>query len=178
MTLIPLVGVGAPSKKTSLLGGVTQILIYSRPSPRLADVRLFVRPKSQQLTHFNKITNDLIFLGEPISNDHKVWKIIRLLFKSWEVEVTNLKELYDSKEMDFTPFMSNLKAHKMELKAREQQEPSHVLNYVPSYSNKIFSHRTFKKTVRLGSLVKKNVSGLWGLELRGLELQVRLRPIY
>ena len=39
---------GAPSQKTSLLGRVTQILIYSRPSPRLADVGLFVRPKSQQ----------------------------------------------------------------------------------------------------------------------------------
>jgi len=41
-------GLGTPSQKTSLLGGVAQILIYPRPSPRLADV-LFVRPKSQQI---------------------------------------------------------------------------------------------------------------------------------
>ena len=41
-------GLGAPSQKTSLLGGVAQILIFPRPSPRLADVRLFVRHKSQQ----------------------------------------------------------------------------------------------------------------------------------
>ena len=47
MALIPLEGLGAPSQKTSLLGGVTQILINSRPSPRLADVGLFVRHKSQ-----------------------------------------------------------------------------------------------------------------------------------
>ena len=48
MALIPLEGLGAPPQKTSLLGGVAQILIYPRPSPRLADVGLFVRPKSQQ----------------------------------------------------------------------------------------------------------------------------------
>ena len=47
MALIPLVGLEAPSQKTSLLGGVAQILIFPRPSPRLADVGLFVRPKSQ-----------------------------------------------------------------------------------------------------------------------------------
>ena len=41
-------GLEAPSQKTSLLGGVAQILIFPRPSPRLADVGLFVRPKSQQ----------------------------------------------------------------------------------------------------------------------------------
>ena len=40
-------GFGAPSQKTSLLGGVAQILIYPRPSPRLAEVGLFVRPKFQ-----------------------------------------------------------------------------------------------------------------------------------
>ena len=39
-------GLGAPSQKTSLLGGVVQILIYLRPSPCLADVGLFVRPKN------------------------------------------------------------------------------------------------------------------------------------
>ena len=38
MALIPLEGLGAPSQKTSLLGGVAQILINPRPSPRLADV--------------------------------------------------------------------------------------------------------------------------------------------
>ena len=51
MALIPLEGLGAPSQKTNLLGGVA-ILIFSRPSPRLADVGLFVRPKSQ---HFGTL---------------------------------------------------------------------------------------------------------------------------
>ena len=51
MALIPLEGLGAPSQKTSLLGGVAQILINPRPSPRLADVGLFVRPKSQHYDH-------------------------------------------------------------------------------------------------------------------------------
>ena len=49
MALIPIEVLGAPSQKTSLLGGVAQILINLRPSPRLADVGLFVRPKSQHL---------------------------------------------------------------------------------------------------------------------------------
>ena len=35
-----------PKRLVSLLGGVAQILINPRPSPRLADVGLFVRPKS------------------------------------------------------------------------------------------------------------------------------------
>ena len=45
MALIALEGLGVPSQKTSLLGGVAQILIYPRPSPRLVDVGLFVRSK-------------------------------------------------------------------------------------------------------------------------------------
>ena len=45
MALIPHEGLGAPSQKTSLLGGVAQILISPRSSLRLADVGLFVRPK-------------------------------------------------------------------------------------------------------------------------------------
>jgi len=48
MALIPFEVLGAPSQKTSLLDGVAQILINPRPSLRLADVRVFVRPKSQQ----------------------------------------------------------------------------------------------------------------------------------
>ena len=35
-------------QKTSILGGVAQIFIYSRLSSCLADVRLFIRPKYQQ----------------------------------------------------------------------------------------------------------------------------------
>ena len=49
MALIPLERLGAPSQKTSLLGGFAQILINPRPSPRLANVGLFVQPKSQQV---------------------------------------------------------------------------------------------------------------------------------
>ena len=41
-----LYGLGAPSQKTSLLGGVAQILINPRPSPCLTDVGLFAWPKS------------------------------------------------------------------------------------------------------------------------------------
>ena len=41
----------------------------------------------------------------------------------WEVKATTLKELNDSKKMDFTAFMSNLKTHEMEIKAREEQKP-------------------------------------------------------
>ena len=44
MSLIPIEGLGVPSQKTSLLGGVAQILINSRPSPRLADVDYLFDP--------------------------------------------------------------------------------------------------------------------------------------
>ena len=46
-------GLGASSQKTSMLGGVAQILINPRSSPRLADVGLFVRPKSQNLNYIH-----------------------------------------------------------------------------------------------------------------------------
>ena len=63
------------------------------------------------LSCFSKITNDLISLGESVSNDHKMRKITRSLFKSWEVMAMNLKELNNSKEMNFIAFMGNLKTH-------------------------------------------------------------------
>ena len=47
MSLIPIEGLGASSQNTNFLGRVVQILIYPRPSPSLADVGIFVRPKSQ-----------------------------------------------------------------------------------------------------------------------------------
>ena len=72
------------------------------------------------LTPLSKITNDLISLGELIFNDHKMWKIIQTLPKSWEVKATTLKELNDSNEMDFTAFMGNLKTCEMETKARKK----------------------------------------------------------
>jgi len=44
-----------------MLGGVAQILINPRPSPRLADMGLFVRPKSQHvdLSYFGVKENTL-----------------------------------------------------------------------------------------------------------------------
>jgi len=64
MALIPLEGLGAQSQKTSLLGGVAQILIYPGPSPRLADVGLFVRSKSQQMiiSNLGKAWNGKVIL--------------------------------------------------------------------------------------------------------------------
>jgi len=62
---------------------------------------------------FSKLTNGLISLGEPISNDHKVQKMIWWLLKSWEVVANTLKELNDSMEMNFTVFMGNLMTHEM-----------------------------------------------------------------
>ena len=48
MDLKNLQGLEVSSQKTSLLSEVTQILIHSKSSPCLADVGLFVQPKSQQ----------------------------------------------------------------------------------------------------------------------------------
>ena len=75
------------------------------------------------LTCFSEITNGLISLGEPIFNDNKVRKIIRSLPKSCEVIATSLKELNDSKEMNFMAFIGNLKTHQKEFKVREQLKP-------------------------------------------------------
>ena len=65
----------------------------------------------------------LLIIGELVYNDNKVRRIIRSLSKSWEVKVTTLNELNDSKEMNFIAFMGTLKTHEMKLKAGEQQEP-------------------------------------------------------
>lgn len=65
------------------------------------------------LTRFNNITNGLISLGEPITNDQKVRKIIQSLPKTWEVKATTLKELNNAKEMNFTVFMGNLETHEI-----------------------------------------------------------------
>ena len=61
-------GLGAQSQKTSFLGGVVQILIFQRPSPCLADVRLCVRPKSQQSSLEQRSPCKLNFLHNGKSN--------------------------------------------------------------------------------------------------------------
>ena len=65
------------------------------------------------LTRFTKITNGLVSLGELISNDPKVRKVIRALPKSWKVKATTLKEFNDKDEIDFTGFMKNFKPYEM-----------------------------------------------------------------
>ena len=57
MALIPIVGLGAPSQNTSLLGGVTKNPYIPKIIPMLADVGLFVRPKSQQNSPRNDNVN-------------------------------------------------------------------------------------------------------------------------
>ena len=72
------------------------------------------------LTHFSKITNDLISQCKPIFNGNKVRKIIRSLLKSLDVKATSLKELNVSKEMDFMVFMGNIKTNEMEFMTRKE----------------------------------------------------------
>jgi len=71
------------------------------------------------LTKFNNITNGLISLGVTITNDQNVRKIIRSLSKTF----TTLKELNDTKEINYTVFIGNLKTYEMEMKARKSREP-------------------------------------------------------
>jgi len=40
------------------------------------------------------------------------------------VKATTLKELDDREKMDFSGFIKNLKTHEMEMKVREEREPS------------------------------------------------------
>ena len=61
MALISIEGLGAPSKKTSLLGGVAQILIYPRSSSCLADVDYLFDPN---LNNPNKNRTELKELQE------------------------------------------------------------------------------------------------------------------
>ena len=77
---------------------------------------------NDMLTWFTTITNGLISLYKPINNDQKVRKIVRALFKSWEVKAITLNELNDKEEMNFTTFMSNLKIYEMKMKARDERE--------------------------------------------------------
>jgi len=76
------------------------------------------------LTHFTKITNGSSSLGDSIDNNQKVRKVIRAHSKAWEVKVTTLQELNDREEMDFSGFIGNLKTHKIEMKIREEREPT------------------------------------------------------
>ena len=80
------------------------------------------------LTRFIKITNGLSFLSDDIDNDQKIRKVIKALFKSWEVKATTLKELNDNEEMDFSSFIGNLNAHEMEMKVWEEREPQKKKN--------------------------------------------------
>ena len=75
------------------------------------------------ITRFTKITNALSSLGDDISNDQKVRKVIRALPTSWEIKATTLKELNDKDEMDLISLIGNLKTHEMEKKAREEAAP-------------------------------------------------------
>jgi len=74
------------------------------------------------LNHFTKITNRLSSLGDAIDNNQKVRKLIRALFKAWEVKKTTLKELNDREKMKFSKFIKNLKTYEMEMKVREGRE--------------------------------------------------------
>jgi len=76
------------------------------------------------ITRFTKITNGLSSLGDVISNDQKVRKVIRALPPSWEIKSTTLKELNDKDEMDIISLIGNLKTHEMEKKAREEAAPT------------------------------------------------------
>ena len=75
-------------------------LIYSHQNMKVFKCMRVSGNVDYMITHFGKITNDIISLGEPIPNDHQVRKIIWPLPKSWEVKTITLKELKDSKEID------------------------------------------------------------------------------
>ena len=97
-------------------------------------------PIDDMIIWFITITNGLVSIGKPISNDQKVWDIIRAVPESWEVKTITLKELNEKKEMDFIWFMGNLKIQERELKAREEHE-------LPKNTNVSFkaSQSRFKK---------------------------------
>ena len=75
------------------------------------------------ITKFTKITNALSSLGDEISNDQKVRKVIRDLPSSWEIKATTLKELNNKDEMELISLIRNFKTHEMEKKAREEAVP-------------------------------------------------------
>ena len=77
----------------------------------------------EMLTQFITITNELVSLCKLISNDQKMWKIIRVLLKSWKIKTVTLKELSDDEKIDFTASIKNWKPHEMKMKAREDCEP-------------------------------------------------------
>ena len=81
---------------------------------------LEVESIDSMITRFTKITNALSSLGDNISNDQKVRKVIQALPLSWEIKATILKELNDKDEMDLISLIGNLKTHEMEKKAREE----------------------------------------------------------
>ena len=81
---------GHLSQKVNLFGGVAQILIYSRVSPCLADVGLFVRHLTQQFSS-NKELLSIVRTNSPISvrfgDDLRyinVWTTPRNMLTFWD----------------------------------------------------------------------------------------------
>ena len=64
-------------------------------------------------TKFSSITNELRSLGEPISMNKQVRKVLQILPKSWESKVDAITEAKDLKVLTMDALIGNLKTHEM-----------------------------------------------------------------
>ena len=113
------------------------------------------------ITKFTKITNALSSLGDDISNDQKVRKVIRALPSSWEIKATTLKELNDKDEMDLISLIGNLKTHEMEKKAREEAVPQKKKSIAFKSSSTINDDEEDEEDDEELSLLVRNVKRLY-----------------
>lgn len=74
---------------------------------------------------FTHLINCLSFLGNPISNDIDINKVLRCLNKEWQPKVTVIKEANDLKKLNLTTFFGKLEEHEPELTYLEKHEKEH-----------------------------------------------------
>jgi len=113
------------------------------------------------ITKFTKITNALSSLGDDISNDQKVRKLIRALPSSWEIKDTTLKELNNKDEMELISLIGNLKTHEMKKKAREDTVPQKKKSIAFKSSSSNYDDEEDEQNDEELSLIVRNVKRMY-----------------
>lgn len=73
-------------------------------------------------TRFSTFVSELVSLGKKITNEEMVGKILRYLFRAWELKFIVIKEAKNFKTLDFDDFIRSLIAHKGKSKEVEVED--------------------------------------------------------
>ncbi|XP_069145597.1 uncharacterized protein [Solanum lycopersicum] len=120
-------------------------------------------------TKFSSITNELRSLGEPISMNKQVRKVLQILPKSWESKVDAITEAKDLKVLTMDALIGNLKTHEMnrnyDLSKKEaKKDKSLMLKYKSDEDSSddddmAYLISIFQKIVRKNKIYKRGTNG-------------------